>query len=193
MLPQNKQISTKQDFNRFIQTEFKQYGVKKTDLLIPIKEKSVLARHNYLLRKCEYHLNTKHKFRCAVYKLFLFSLQNKYGMHIPLNCCDEGMKIMHLGNITMNSKACVGKHCTFHVNTGLVAGGLTSDSPTLGDGVVVGIGAIVLGGVKVANNVAIGANAVVNKDVLEENIAVAGVPAKKISENGRLAWNKDRG
>lgn len=53
MLPQDKQISTKQDFNRFIQTEFKQYGVKKTDLLIPIKEKSVLARHNYLLRKCE--------------------------------------------------------------------------------------------------------------------------------------------
>ncbi len=37
------------------------------------------------------------------------------------------------------------------------------DAPKLGDGVVIGFGA----------------NAVITKDVLEENIAVAGVPAKK--------------
>ena len=47
---------------------------------------------------------------------------------------------------------------------------------------------VVLGNVTVADNVAIGANAVVNRDVLEENIAVAGVPAKKISNNGAIAW-----
>jgi len=45
-------------------------------------------------------------------------------------------------------------------------------------------------GVYIANNVAIGANALVNKSVEEENIAIAGVPAKKISNNGRLEWNK---
>ncbi len=32
--------------------------------------------------------------------------------------------------------------------------------------------------------------AVVNKDVLESNIAVAGVPPRKISNNGRKTWNK---
>ena len=31
---------------------------------------------------------------------------------------------------------------------------------------------------------AIGANAVVNKDILEEHVTVAGVPAKKISDKG---------
>lgn len=33
-------------------------------------------------------------------------------------------------------------------------------------------------------------NAVVNKDVTEKNVAVAGVPARKISNSGTLHWNK---
>lgn len=47
-----------------------------------------------------------------------------------------------------------------------------------------------LGGVTVPNYVAIGAGAVVNKSIEEENIVVAGVPAKKISENGTFNWHK---
>lgn len=43
----------------------------------------------------------------------------------------------------------------------------------------VGTGAKILGGVKIANNVAIGANAVVVKDILEPKTTHAGVPAKK--------------
>ena len=192
MLPENKRIHSKEDLNRFINIELQNYRVKKWELFIPLKEKCILGRHNYFLRKYEYHLNNKHRIRCFLFGILLTSLQNKYGMHISANCCDEGLKIMHLGNITMNGNSCVGKNCSFHVSTGLVAGGLTSDSPILGNGVVIGIGAIVLGGVKIADNVAIGANAVVNKDVLEENIAVAGIPARKISNNGRLNWNKDQ-
>lgn len=39
-------------------------------------------------------------------------------------------------------------------------------------------------------NVAIGANAVVNKDIVEENVAVADVLTKIISRNGTLNWNR---
>lgn len=60
------------------------------------------------------------------------------------------------------------------------------------DGVVVGIGAVVLGNTHVARNVAIGANAVVNKNIFDENVAVAGVPAHKVSDCGRLNWNKKK-
>ena len=67
-------------------------------------------------------------------------------------------------------------------------GGNNGYAPVLGDNIVVGYGAVILGNTHVANGVAIGANAVVNKDVLEENIAVAGVPARKISNNGRNTW-----
>ncbi|MCD8291002.1 MAG: serine acetyltransferase [Prevotella sp.] len=144
------------------------------------------------MRKAEYYHNNGRKFWSNLFKLRLRLLQNKYSLHIPLNCCDEGLKIMHLGPILMNGNVSVGKNCAMHINTGLVAGGLNGDSPTLGDGVVVGIGAVVLGGVTIASNVAIGANAVVNKDVKEENVAVAGVPAKVISSNGRLLWNNKK-
>lgn len=60
--------------------------------------------------------------------------------------------------------------------------------PQLDNGVIVGIGAIVLGGF-MAENVAIGVGAVVNKSITEKNIAVAGVLAKKVSNNGRTRWN----
>lgn len=75
-----------------------------------------------------------------------------------------------------------------HVYTALVAKGISNQAPILGDGVVVGVGATIVGGVRIAKNVAIGANSVVVKDVLEANIAVAGIPAKKVSNSGRLAW-----
>lgn len=51
--------------------------------------------------------------------------------------------------------------------------------PILGDNVVVCCGAKVIGGITVGNNVMIGANAVVCKDV-PDNCVVAGVPAKII-------------
>lgn len=76
----------------------------------------------------------------------------------------------------------------FHINTALVAGGTSDEAPTLGNNVVIGIGAVVLEKICVANKVAVGANAVVNKDVLEEDITVAGVPAHKVSNVGISGW-----
>ena len=51
--------------------------------------------------------------------------------------------------------------------------------PTIGNGVVIGAGAKVLGPIKVGDNAKIGANAVVVKDVPEGATAV-GIPAKNI-------------
>ena len=72
--------------------------------------------------------------------------------------------------------------------TCFVAGGNSNDVPTIGNNVVVGVGAIVLGGGTVADGIAIGAGAVVNKSFEEKDIAIAGVPARKISNNGRKTW-----
>lgn len=38
---------------------------------------------------------------------------------------------MHLGPILINGRATIGKDCTFHVNTAVVAGGTNDDLPTL--------------------------------------------------------------
>ena len=95
---------------------------------------------------------------------------------------------MHVGPVLLNTNTVLGKDCVIHMNVGIVGGGNNGYAPVLGDNIVVGYGAVVLGNTHVANGVAIGANAVVNKDVIEENIAVAGVPARKISNNGRNTW-----
>lgn len=51
--------------------------------------------------------------------------------------------------------------------------------PIIGNNVHISAGAVIIGPIKIGNNVIIGANAVVNKDVLN-NCIVAGVPAKII-------------
>lgn len=109
-------------------------------------------------------------------------------MNIGLNTCGKGLKIMHVGPILINGDASLGENCALHINTALVAKGTTNAAPILESGVVVGIGAVVVGGVRVAKNVAIGANAVVTRDIDEEDIAVAGIPAHKVSANGRTCW-----
>ncbi len=58
-----------------------------------------------------------------------------------------------------------------------------TDCPILGDNVRVGCGAKILGRVTVGNNVKVGANAVVVKDV-PDNCTVVGVPAQIVRRDG---------
>ena len=55
--------------------------------------------------------------------------------------------------------------------------------PIIGDRVYIGPGAKLFGKIRIGNDVAIGANAVVTKDV-PDNAVVVGVPAKIISYKG---------
>ncbi|MDE7440213.1 MAG: serine acetyltransferase [Clostridia bacterium] len=188
MLREDQRIKLKRQLREWLIYELNRYPKGSRYKFFLISENDILKRHQVLLRKTEYHLNAKHRIRGALTKLKLFRLQNKFGLHIPLNCCGKGLKIVHLGPILINGKCTVGENCIFHINTALVAGGTNDDVPTLGNNVLVGIGATILGGVAIADGVAIGAGAVVNKDVSEADIAVAGVPAKKISNKGSRAW-----
>lgn len=193
MLENEVRIKSKQELKEWLRYEMSMYCKSKVGMLksfFACAETSILIRHQILLRKAEYYINTGHTIVGNIYRIRLNRLQNRYGMHIPLNCCGKGFRIVHVGPILINGNARIGKDCAFHINTAVVAGGTNDEAPYLEDGIVVGVGAVILGKVKIASNVAIGANAVVNKDVTESNVTVAGVPAKKISDNGRLDWNK---
>jgi serine O-acetyltransferase len=184
-----KYINSKPDLQRFLETECKKYNQHNIRApFIAISEGKKIWKFAVILRRTEYYLNTNKRIRKRIYGKLLSYYQNKFFMHIPVNCFDCGLKIMHLGPILVNSKAEIGKNCSIHINTGIVAGGTNSDCPVLGDGIVIGMGAVILGNVRLADNIAVGANAVVNKSFDEENIGIAGVPARKISNNGRLQW-----
>lgn len=56
--------------------------------------------------------------------------------------------------------------------------------PHIGNNVFIGPGAVIVGDIKIADNIAIGANSFVNKSFLEEGITIARVPARKVSDKG---------
>ena len=57
-------------------------------------------------------------------------------------------------------------------------------APKIGNNVFIATGAKIIGNITIADGVAIGANAVVVKDILEPNTSWGGVPARKLSDNG---------
>ena len=195
MLPSEKTIQNKKQLKEWLDYEKKRYCVsnRPKDIFLTLTKSSenhILYALQRLLRKVEYYKNTGKNIRFAISKTLLLRKQNKYAIHIPINACGKGFRVMHVGPVLINKKVTFGENCSVHINTSFVAGGTNDDVPQIGNCVVVVVGAVVLGPVKIADCVAIGANAVVNKDVLEENVAVAGVPAKVISQNGTKEWNK---
>jgi serine O-acetyltransferase len=94
--------------------------------------------------------------------------------------------IDHGGGVVIGETAIVGDNVTIY--QGVVLGGTLSDPvkrhPTLGNNVVVGTGAKLLGPIKIGDNVKIGANSVVVSDV-PPNSVVVGVPGKIIARNGQ--------
>lgn len=62
-------------------------------------------------------------------------------------------------------------------------------APTIGDNVSIYAGAILMGNIKIGNNVKIGAGSVVTKDV-PDNCVVVGNPARIIQQNNQKINNK---
>ncbi len=96
-----------------------------------------------------------------------------------------GLAIVHRGTIVVSGRAKIGKNCRIHVcvNIGAAAIKGKAGAPVLGDNVYIGPGAKLYGPIEIGSNTAIGANAVVNHSFKEGNCTIAGVPAKKISDN----------
>ncbi|MCX6380439.1 MAG: serine O-acetyltransferase [Armatimonadetes bacterium] len=59
----------------------------------------------------------------------------------------------------------------------------TKRHPTIGNGVLIGMGAKILGPITIGDHCKIGANAVVNKDI-PDNCTVVGIPGRIIRRNG---------
>lgn len=186
-------ISSKKDMKNWLLYERKKYkSVTRFCNLFSITEDDFIWKYQKHLRKTEYYLNTNKTIRYLISRSLLYRLQAKYGMKIKPNSCGKGLHIMHMGSILTNGD--IGEDCSIHINVSVVSGGRDKGVPVIGNNVVIGVGAVVLGGVQIADGIAIGANALVNKSFDEPNIAIAGCPAKKISNNGRESWankNKD--
>ena len=99
------------------------------------------------------------------------------GISIPAQASiGKGLRIHHFGGIIVNSAAVIGEHCTIYHGVTLGDRGGTGGSPCVGNRVLIGAGAKLLGEIVIEDDCIIGANAVVLTSVPAGHLAV-GVPA----------------
>ncbi|MBE6631057.1 MAG: serine O-acetyltransferase [Ruminococcaceae bacterium] len=98
----------------------------------------------------------------------------------------RGLVIDHGSGVVIGETAEIGDNCTIY--QGVTLGGTGKDvgkrHPTLGNNVLVGAGAKILGPVKIGNNVKVAAGAVVLSELPEHSTAV-GIPAKVVRVGGQ--------
>ena len=93
--------------------------------------------------------------------------------------------IDHATGVVIGETAIIGDHVIIY--QGVTLGGVSSSKgkrhPTIGNNVVIGTGAIVLGNITIGNNVRIGAGSVVLKDIPDDS-TVVGVPGEIVKHKG---------
>jgi len=95
---------------------------------------------------------------------------------------DQGFVIMHPVGVVINSKVSGGKNIV--IESGVVIGDEKGQAPCLGNNIFIGAGAKIIGGITIGDNVKIGANAVVVKD-LPSSVTAVGIPAKVINRGNQ--------
>ncbi|MCM1529287.1 MAG: serine O-acetyltransferase [Alistipes sp.] len=113
--------------------------------------------------------------------------RRKTGIEIhPGATIGKGLFIDHGMGVVIGETAVIGDNCLLY--QGVTLGGTGKDKgkrhPTLGDNVLVGAGAKVLGPFTVGSNVKIAANAVV-LNAIPDNCTAVGVPAHIVKMNGK--------
>jgi len=97
----------------------------------------------------------------------------------------NGLFIDHGMGVVIGQTAIIGDNVTLY--QGVTLGGTGKEKgkrhPTIGNNVVIGAGAKVLGNIKIGDNSYIGSNAVVIKDV-PDNSTVVGVPGRITKQDG---------
>ncbi len=147
-----------------------------------------LKKFTIYLRKQEYYINTANGSKIkGLLGLYYERKKNRLGMRLGIeigpNCFGKGLTISHGGSIIVNSNVKAGDFCMLHGSNCLGNNGSTQDAPVLGNNVDIGVGAVIIGGVTVADNVKIGANTVVNRSITEEGSVYVGIPARKVEKS----------
>lgn len=170
-------IQSVNDFKFYVQEDSKWYITDK-------RKKSRLFSDevwHYLIsmRKLEYYTNCNGNMIKRLFWRWRFHILGiKLGFDIPLNTCGPGLCIRHWGCIVINPLAKLGSNCIIQQGVVIGRGNHFDDVPQIGDNCYIGPGAKLYGKIVIGNNNVIGANAVVNKSYKDENVIIAGIPAK---------------
>lgn len=175
--------------NNSVQNKFGKIIYHVLNYVIPWGGVNPIWQFILTMRRLEYYTNcpTLYNKIMKLYTKYRYrKLSMRLGFSIPINVFGPGVSIPHYGSIVINPQATIGRNCRIHVGTNI---GMHKDkAPIIGDNVYIGPGAILFGGIEIANNVSIGANATVTKSITEENVVVVGTSSSIIKHNSQ-PWN----
>lgn len=182
-------IRSKEDLTYYLDADMKSCSITRKRPSITGDD---IWKYQRALRKHEYFSNYsgKHSLLAKVFKMCYGILHSRKGRQlgftIPVNTFGPGLSIGHPGTIVVNPGARIGNNCRIHtcVNIGTEVGESTSENPIIGNNVYIGPGAKIYGKIRIDDNIAIGANSVVNRSFETPNVTLAGIPAKEVSKKG---------
>ncbi|WP_312365103.1 hypothetical protein [Sphingobacterium sp.] len=137
-------------------------------------EKSSLMK---LFRLMEYSYDRRIPFLPSFLMKFIRIV---YSCDLPVNLkLGKDVVLKHNGlGVVIHPKAVIGRGTLIYQNVS-IAGRYNRGTPIIGENVFIGAGACILGGIKIGNNVSIGAKSVELTDI-PDNSVVVGVPRKVI-------------
>jgi len=174
------------DLQFYLDADRRSLGIK---LESPRALRDEIWRFQIMLRTLEYYNNCTQPFyrkpHAMLLKYKFHQLSIRLGFSIPLNVFGPGLSIAHYGSIVVNSRSRIGANCRIHscVNIGNKAG-YPDLAPRIGNNVYIGPGAMIFGDIELADDIVVGANAVVNQSFAEQGSVLGGIPAKRIGSSG---------
>ncbi|WAT23977.1 serine acetyltransferase [Aerococcus urinaeequi] len=178
----------KQQLKKIISSDLYRYNGKiSKKKLIKLFFSNPGFRYTYLLRKCKFHKQNKNfGLRFLIFKVFLKNYSIKYGYEISEETTiGNGLYINHMGGIVVNSEAIIGNNV--NLTTGVVIGqtnrGIKKGVPEIGNKVWIGAHSVIVGKIKIGNNVLIAPNSFVNFDVPDDSIVIGNPASIKYKED----------
>lgn len=151
----------------------------------PIMEQRYIWDYVKTLRYAEYHINNHSLWHTLMRTYYLCKLRNlarKTGFQISTNTVGPGLCIYHWGAIIINENCKVGRNVTLYSGVLLGWKGDGQPCPIIGDHVFIGAGTKIIGNVHIGDNVTIGQNCVVTRDIPSNSLVVAQQPRVIIRE-----------
>lgn len=179
-------------FNKLINEDLYRYtGEDKIDWIS--KTRLYGWQYTKIWRKANYYLR-KNRLLYLVYGFLLYEKSLKYGFQIsPQAQIGSGLYLGHFGTIIVGNEVVIGNNVNLNPNVviGRENRGKREGSPTLGNRVWVGTGTVIVGQVRIGNNVLIAPNSYVNFDV-PDNSVVIGTPPRIIPNDYATAQYIER-
>ena len=119
-----------------------------------------------------------------IYRIMFKVTEWLCGIHLPYNVkVGRRVRLEHFGGMILVAKS-IGDDCVIRQNTtfGIKTVDAMNGIPVIGNGVDIGAGVVIIGAIRIGDNVRVGANSVVTRDV-PTGATVVGVPARILRDS----------